>query len=265
LLTRLDAVPARPYRLAYDGAWSIDRASLEEALTSRTRAVLVVCPNNPTGSMLRRADREWLVGVARERKLAIVADEVFADYPLAPKPDACLMTGEDRVLSFSLGGLSKSAGLPQVKLGWTRVDGPDDLVADALERLGVICDSYLSVSTPVQVAASRLIDAGRSVRAAIAARLADNLRRLERGVADHPAVSLLTPEGGWSAVLRVPATESEEALVIRLLEDARVVVHPGYFFDFTRGAFVVISLLPEPAVMAEALERMLPILAGGCA
>lgn len=262
LLTRLDGVPARPYRLVYDGSWSIDRASFDEALTPRARAVLVVCPNNPTGSMMRRADREWLVGRAAERGLAIVADEVFADYPLAPKADACLMAGEDRVLTFSLGGLSKSAGLPQVKLGWMRVDGPRERVVEALQRLEVVCDSYLSVSTPVQVAAARLIEAGRSVRAGITARITVNLRCIQRGVAEHPAVTLLMPEGGWSAVLRVPAVEPEDALVTRLLEDAHVVAHPGYFFDFAHGAFVVVSLLPEPSVLSGALERMWPILAG---
>ena len=143
-----------------------------------------------------------------------------------------------------------------------RVDGPSNLVVEALRRLEVVCDSYLSVSTPVQVAAARLIEAGRSVRASITRRITENLRCIERGAAGHPAVTLLMPEGGWSAVLRVPAVETEDVLVTRLLEDAHVIAHPGYFFDFAHGAFVVVSLLPEPAVVSGALERMWPILAG---
>jgi alanine-synthesizing transaminase len=262
LLTALETVRAQPYALEFHGAWSIDRATLEGSITNRTRAALVVSPNNPTGSLLRTDDREWLAGLAARHGLALVADEVFADYPLAPRPEAVSLLGEDRVLTFTLGGLSKSGGLPQVKLGWIIASGPDGAVADALERLDVICDTYLSVSTPVQVAAARLIEAGHAIRAGIAARLAVNLDRLRAAIAAQPAVTLLEPEGGWSAVLHVPATAPEEALVLAVLEEARVIVHPGYFFDFAREAFVVVSLLPEPAVFAAGLERMLPLLDG---
>ena len=262
LLTRLDAVPARPYRLDWHGRWSIDRASVERALTPSTRALVIVSPNNPTGSMLRRDDRTWIAGLAAERDLAIIADEVFSDYPLSPGPDACSMSGDARALTFTLGGLSKSAGLPQVKLGWMRVDGPFALVRDALARLEVIADTYLSVSTPVQVAAPQLIETGRVTGASIAHRIRDNMVELRRQLAGHPAITLLEPEGGWSAVLHVPATRSEEDLVLDLAETAHVVVHPGYFFDFDREAFLVVSLLPEPAVFAEAVGRVLPIAAG---
>jgi hypothetical protein len=262
LLTRLDAVPARPYRLDWHGRWSIDRASVERALTPSTRALVIVSPNNPTGSMLRRDDRAWIAGLAAERDLAIIADEVFSDYPLSPGPDACSMSGDARALTFTLGGLSKSAGLPQVKLGWMRVDGPFALVRDALARLEVIADTYLSVSTPVQVAAPQLIETGRVTGASIAHRIRDNMVELRRQLAGHPAITLLEPEGGWSAVLHVPATRSEEDLVLDLAETAHVVVHPGYFFDFDREAFLVVSLLPEPAVFAEAVGRVLPIAAG---
>src|SRR5580765_1340979 len=262
LLTGLEGVDARPYALDYHGVWSIDRESLEQAIDAGVRAVLVVSPNNPTGSMLRADDREWLAGVCARRHLAIISDEVFADYPLAPRADASSFAGESRALTFVLGGLSKSAGLPQVKLGWMLVDGPPPLAAEALARLELVSDTYLSVSTPVQVAAPQLIAAGRGIRAAITARVRENLDGLRRAVAAHPAITLRDPEGGWSAVLEVPATMSDEALVLRILE-THVLVHPGYFFDFARGAFLVVSLLPRPEIFRDAIARMLPVAAGG--
>jgi aspartate/methionine/tyrosine aminotransferase len=258
LLTRLEAVRAAPYRLEWHGCWSIDRASLDAALTPETRAILVVSPNNPTGSMLRADDREWLVEVARARRLALIADEVFADYPLAPRPDATSLLGEHRVLTFTLGGLSKSAGLPQMKLAWIAASGPHADVHEALSRLAVIADTYLSVSTPVQLAAARLIEAGRGIRRAIQARIGGNLDALVRVLDGHPALGLLMPEGGWSAVIRVPALVPEEALVVQILEETSVRVHPGYFFDFPREAFVVVSLLPPPGTFTDALARIVP-------
>jgi alanine-synthesizing transaminase len=262
LLTGLEGVDARPYALEYHGVWSIDRDSLEDAIDAHVRAVLVVSPNNPTGSMLRSDDREWLAALCARRGLAIISDEVFADYPLAPRADASSFAGESRALTFVLGGLSKSAGLPQVKLGWMLVDGPAALVTDALERLELVADTYLSVSTPVQVAAARLIASGRGIRATIAARLRENLDALRRAVTGYPAITLREPEGGWSAVLEVPATMSDEALVLQIL-DQHVLVHPGYFFDFTRGAFLVVSLLPRPEVFREGIARALLIAGGG--
>ena len=255
-LTRLEAVHLRPYRLEHHGAWSIDRGSLLDALTPATRAVLVVSPNNPTGSFVRRDDRDWLAELCASRGLAIISDEVFSGYPLRPRADASSFAGESRALTFVLGGLSKSAALPQVKLGWMTVAGPDALVRDAITRLDVICDTYLSVSTPVQVAAPALLEAGRHIRADVQARTSRNLDALDRLIAPDSPVSLLTPEGGWSAVLRVPSTESEEALVLRLIHDAHVLVHPGFFFDFPHEAFLVVSLLPEPATFNEAMRRV---------
>lgn len=261
LLTRLEGVVPQPYQLDYHGAWSIDRASLERALTPETRAILVVSPNNPTGAYLRASDREWLATLAAGRGLALISDEVFADYPLSPREDATTLTGESRALTFVLGGLSKSAGLPQVKLGWIAVDGPADRTGEALRRLEIICDTYLSVSTPVQLAASAFFDAGVRVQRDIAARLARNLAALRKAIEPFPAVRLLEPEGGWSAVLRVPATPSEEALVLRLLDDAHVHVHPGFFFDFAGEAYVVLSLLTPTHLFDEGLSRALPIAA----
>jgi len=257
LLTALDGVPAKPYRLDYSGTWSIDRASVEAAISSRTRAILIVSPNNPTGSMLRADDREWLAAICNDCALAVIADEVFAPYPLSPKDDACSIAGEDRFLNFTLGGLSKSAGLPQLKLGWMLAGGPEEILGHAMERLEIISDSYLSVSTPVQHATPALIESGKAIRALILARLETNLRHLRERLAQSPPVTLLEPEGGWSAVLQVPATESEESLALRLLRDDQVRIHPGYFFDFEREAFLVVSLLPGPGIFAEGIDRVL--------
>ena len=262
-LTSLEGVVSTPYHLDYHGVWSIDRDSVMRASGSRTRAVLVVSPNNPTGSMLRFTDRDWLASLCGERRWALIADEVFAGYPLRPARDAVSCIGETRALTFVLGGLSKSAGLPQLKLGWISVNGPDALVSQALERLEVICDTYLSVSTPVQVAAPALLAAGRSIRNNIRARISTNLASLERLLAGASSITLLPPEGGWSVALRVPAVESEEALVLRLLRDHNVLVHPGFFFDFASEAYIVVSLLPEPSVFDAAMGRVIAALSEG--
>jgi aspartate/methionine/tyrosine aminotransferase len=257
LLSRLENVRAVPYRLHEHGGWSIDRASAERALTPKTRAILVVSPNNPTGSITSEAVARWLSSLCASSEIAIIADEVFADYRFSMNSGTIADSAFADSLSFRLGGLSKSAGLPQVKLGWIAVDGPAALVAASLERLELICDTYLSVSTPVQVAAASLIEGGAAVRAQILARTRANLAALRALVAARPDVTLLEPAGGWSAVIQVPATEPEEQMVLRLLDDRGVLVHPGYFFDFAREAFLVMSLLPEEPVFADGVARVL--------
>jgi len=256
-LTELEGVVAQPYQLHYDGQWSIDRDSVERALSARARAILVVSPNNPTGSMMRADDREWLVSRAARARVALIADEVFAGYPLRPRADAVSCVHEARALTFVLGGLSKSAGLPQMKLAWIVVSGPQEDRTQALSRLEIIADTYLSVSTPVQLATPALLSAGRTVRAHIQQRIRTNFDQLERLVGSSSPATVLPVEGGWSAVIRVPATESEEALVLRLLRDARVLIHPGFFFDFSDEAYLVASLLPDPAVFKDAMSRVL--------
>ena len=262
LLTKLEGVDAAAYRLQRADDWAIDRDSVVRAVTSKTRAILVVSPNNPTGSILRADDRDWLVALARQHGFALVSDEVFADYPISPRPDATSLVAEQRVLTFALGGLSKSVGLPQVKLAWIVVSGPDALVTSAIDRLGLIADSYLSVATPVQTAVPRLLAGGRAVRDAIAIRIRRNLDQLRSVARTQPSLTVLTPEGGWSVVVRVPATESEETLVLRLLNDTGVLVHPGYFFDFPEEAFLVLSLLPAPDVFDEAIQRVVAAFQG---
>jgi aspartate/methionine/tyrosine aminotransferase len=256
-LARLDGVTERRYTLEFHGAWTIDAGSLERAWTSDTRAVLAVSPNNPTGSILGAADAEALAARCARGGAALIVDEVFHDYPLRgpiPEPPALR---EPPCLLARLGGLSKTIGLPQVKLGWIALDGPADLVAEALDRLELIADTYLSVSTPVQIAARRLLASGAAVRASILDRVRANDAALRRLASPRPSVTVLPVEAGWSAVLRVPATRSEEDLAIDLLERDGVAVHPGYFFDFPHEAFVVISLLPEPDTFARGVERLL--------
>jgi aspartate/methionine/tyrosine aminotransferase len=258
-LTRLDAVVARPYDLDYHGEWTVDFASVEAALSARTRAVLLVSPNNPTGSFVKQAELERLAAICAARDVALIADEVFADYELQPGAAAASGRVLDRrdVLTFALGGLSKSVGLPQVKLGWIGVAGPDRLVSAALDRLEFVCDTYLSVSTPVQAAAPELLATGASVREAIAARVVANYRHITRRVQAAPACRVLKSEGGWSTVMQVPSLQPEEDLVLDLLRRGHVLIHPGYFFDFPRESYLVLSLLaPEPR-FAMGLESVL--------
>lgn len=254
LLSRLDDVHPAPYRLQEHAHWSIDRESVERALTSKTRAILVVSPNNPTGSITSEDDAKWLSSLCASRGIAVISDDVFADFRFK---ENWVNPAFSTCLNFRLGGLSKSAGLPQVKLGWIAVDGPDALVTSALERLELICDTYLSVSTPVQVAAASLIKGGSAVRTAILERVGRNLATLRTLAAASHDISMLEPEAGWSVVLKVPATESEEQMVLRLLTDRSVLVHPGYFFDFAHEAFLVLSLLPEESVFADGVARVL--------
>ncbi len=256
-LTRLELVEVRPYPLDFHGIWSIDAHAVESAVTPRTRAVLVVSPNNPTGSVLTRADLASLARLCASREIALIGDEVFSDYPIDPRPDRARVLDQDEALTFSLGGLSKSAGMPQMKLGWMVAGGPAPIVDAALSRLEIICDTFLSVSTPVQRAVGALLAAGRLVRAQILERVTGNLRELQVQVARSPACSVQRVEGGWSAVVRLPATRTEESLVLELLERDSVLVHPGYFFDFPHEAFAVVSLLPPPAEFREGVARLL--------
>jgi aspartate/methionine/tyrosine aminotransferase len=258
-LTQLDLLVTRPYDLDVHGAWSIDFESVERAITPRTRAVLVVNPNNPTGSFVTRDELDRLAGLCAGREIAIIADEVFADYELEPgaASDAGHAATRRDLLCFALGGLSKSVGLPQVKLGWIAVAGPERLVDAALERLELICDTYLSVSTPVQAAAAELLARGAAIRTQIAARVVANYRWLTSAAAAVPSCRVVRGAGGWSAVLQVPSLESEEDLVMRLLTVCGVLTHPGYFFDFPRESFLVLSLLAPAAVFADGVSRVL--------
>lgn len=259
-LARLDGVETWSYPLHYQGRWEIDLDALAQA-PAQAKALVLVTPNNPTGSYVSAEEFASLVQLCRDRGWALVADEVFADYPLeaaAPLTDLAMRAP---VLAFSLGGASKTLGLPQVKLGWMIAGGPPEARRAARAGLELIADTYLSVSTPVQLAAPELLRRGASVRAAIHDRIRENLARARAIAACHPACEVLRVDGGWSAVVRVPATRPEEELALALLERERVLVHPGYFFDFAHEAFFVVSLLPRPDVFADALERVVRLAA----
>ena len=254
-LTRLEGVTAVPYRLEYHGRWSVDGSSIASSLTSRTRAILAVSPNNPTGSFFTRGDLARVAEAAPH--LPLIGDEVFWDFPLRDAPaDRVSVLESDLPLVFSLGGLSKSAALPQVKLGWIAIGGRQAAAAAAREKLELVADTYLSVSTPVQTGAADLIQSGAAIRAQILDRAARNLETAERVARAHPALNLLKAEGGWSAVLRVPAVTGEESLVISLVENDGVLVHPGYFFDFAHEAYLVVSLITPPGDFSEAMDRI---------
>ncbi len=265
-LAGLEEVTLAPYLLRREERWRLDLDSVTAAADSRTRAIIVVHPNNPTGSALSVAEADALAAICSARGMAIISDEVFLEY-LYPSPagagagrhppsPAGSLAPRGGCLAFSLGGLSKSAGLPQIKVGWIRAGGPPELAREARARLEVIADTYLSVNTPAQWALAELLDAGRTVRAAIRHRTAANRRWLASRTAGT-AADLLPADGGWYAVLRVPRTRTEEEWCLLLAEEEQVLVHPGFFFDFESEAYLVASLLPGEAAFAEAMARVL--------
>jgi aspartate/methionine/tyrosine aminotransferase len=264
LLARVNDVALRPYLLVEEEGFRIDVGSVEEAVSERTRAVVVVSPGNPSGSFLKREEREALVGVCLTRGCALIADEVFSDYASSEDPSrVATLAGEDRVPTFVLDGISKMLALPQMKLGWIAASGPAGVRDEALARLEVVADTYLSVNTPVQQALGDLMALRITVQAPVRARLAANRGLLDEALRPpHPARALPC-EGGWSAVLRVPATRSDEEWALALLEEDGVLVHPGFFFDFTTEGRLVVSLLPEEDVFREGVRRLAARVAAG--
>jgi aspartate/methionine/tyrosine aminotransferase len=260
-LTALESVEAAPYDLEYHGRWSIDGSTLARA-PARTRAVIVVSPNNPTGSFLLPSEMIRLSDMCRSRGWALIVDEVFADYPLETRDPLTDVATRVDVPAFTLSGASKSLGLPQVKLGWMVIGGPLAARDAARDALAFIADAYLSVNTPVQVAAAELFRGGALVRRQIQTRLRENLATAHRLVTSHASCDLLPVEGGWSAIVRVPSIVPEERLVLDLLERTGVLVHPGYFFDFIHGCHIVISLLPPPGEFECGLAAALDALNG---
>ena len=255
-LATMESIEVRQYPLVYHGAWTIDLDGLAAAITERTRAIIVVHPNNPTGSYVKHAEGDALVRLCRERELALISDEVFYDYDFAPDPhrapSAATVNG---CLAFALSGLSKIAGLPQMKLGWIVVSGPPALRAGAFEKLEWIADTYLSVSGPVQCAARALLQAGEQVEMQIRERCATHLAFAREALAGSPA-NVLAAEGGWYITLQVPRVRSEEEWTLELLERENVLVQPGFFYDFDSEAYLVVSLLTAPETFREGMARL---------
>ena len=245
-LAGLESVRVVQYPLRYDGVWHIDFHALERAITQRTRAIVVVNPNNPTGSFLKQD--EW--SRLDQFGIPILSDEVFSDYAFFTDDSRVRsLTKATESLTFSMSGLSKIAALPQMKLGWIVAGGPG--YEAALDRLELIADTYLSVATPVQIALPRLLQASAAVRAQITKRTQANLALLK--TIAHP----MHVEGGWYAILQVPRTRSEEEWALHLLDRRDVLVQPGYYFDFESEAFLVLSLLTPPDIFAEGIKRVL--------
>ena len=255
-LGALECVTPIPYQLRYDGTWYLDFSSLRQAISPRTKAIVTVNPNNPTGTLLSVTERKDLLTIAAKHELAIISDEVFADYNLGTKAfTATSLVGSTSALSFVLNGLSKAAGMPQMKLGWILLNGPEEERHRAIERLELIADTYLSVGTPVAKALPQLLKIGSSIRAQILERVRSNLAKLDGQLA-NTAARRLHLDAGWSAIVQVPETQSEEDWVTGLIEQHAVITQPGYFFDMDRGAYLMLSLIMPPSVLEEGLERI---------
>lgn len=257
-LAALELVKAVEYPLVYGDRWAIDFDMLRQRITPRTRAIIVVNPNNPTGSFLKRAELGQLIALCQEHELAIVSDEVFCDYTLEDDTERVQsLVDVEAVPTFCLSGLSKIAGLPQMKLGWIVTGGSTPQRQQAFERLELIADTYLSVGTPVQWATATLLNAGREIQKQIQERVRDNLAFLKGQIGSNSAYRLLRAEGGWYAIVEMPRIYSEEEWALELLAEDDVVVQPGFFFDFEREAFLVLSLLTPVESFSEGLRRIL--------
>jgi alanine-synthesizing transaminase len=272
-LSRLNDLDLVPYPLVYDDDWQIDLHALEARITARTRAVLVVHPNNPTGSFVRRQELDFLDRLCERHSLALIADEVFADYPLSPYPSAgSEVAGEiqaasgervichaaiSSVLAFTLSGLSKISALPQMKLAWVVVNGPADLLSDALDRLELIADTYLSVSAPLAHALPKMLEGRGTIQSQISKRIHENLLWLDQQLSPNSLVRRLKTSGGWYVILRLPAMRTDEEWSLEFLRQDCVLVHPGHFFDFPSDGHVVLSLLPAAENFQSGIQKLL--------
>jgi len=257
-LAGLNDVRIIPYPLIYDQGWQIDLAMLERRLEARARAILVVHPNNPTGSFVRRRELAELLAFCQRKDMALVADEVFRDYSLAVDPQRVVSHAVvTEALTFTLSGLSKISALPQMKLAWLVVNGPARLLPGCLARLEIIADTYLSLSAPLALALPALLETRRALQPQVRERVRSNLHLLDERLGINQPVSRLEVEGGWYAALRLPSIRTDEEWALELACKDNVLVHPGHFFDFGREGHLVISLLPEREVFEEGLTRIL--------
>jgi len=247
------------YPLLYDHGWQIDFHALEQAITPRTRGVIVVHPNNPTGNFVKSAEMAKLNAICSARDIAIIADEVFLDFALDGNRPATFAANRGAP-TFTLSGLSKISGLPQMKAAWLVVGGPQEWKGEALARLEVIADTYLSANAPVQLAIPRFLEQRHGFQKQVMSRVRRNLAEVDRQLAGQKVVTRLKVEGGWCAVLRVPATRSDEDLAINLLAAHGVSVHPGHFYDFPSDGNLVVSLITAEAEFSRGLAQSLVFL-----
>lgn len=244
------------YPLVYDHGWQMDFHALEQEVTSRTRAIIVVHPNNPTGHFTKRAEAEKLNAICAARKLALIVDEVFLDFCLDEEKPLSFAGNRD-VLTFTLSGLSKICGLPQMKAAWLVTSGQQEIKAEALERLEVIADTFLSINAPAQLALPSFLGQRRAFQEQLMARVRRNLVELDLQLALQKSCNRLELEGGWYAILRVPATRPDEDLALSLLKDSGIYVHPGHFYDFSSDGYLVASLICEEKELSKGLRSLL--------
>ncbi len=245
-----------PYELVYDHGWQIEFESLARAITPRSRAIMIVHPNNPTGHFTHPWELERLNHLCQEHQLALVADEVFLDYPVSSSAPFSFAANQG-ALTFTLSGLSKICALPQIKVAWLAASGPEALVAEAMARLEVIADTYLSPNAPIQWAIPELLATGPGIQRQLNERVAQNLATLDEELATARLVTRLAFDAGWYAILRTPSARSDEELAILLLEEDGVLVHPGHFFDFPSAGFLVLSLITPVDDFREGIRRLL--------
>lgn len=255
-LADLQDVKLVPYPLIYDHGWQIDFPSLYKAVTHRTRALVLVHPNNPTGSYVRSEERPVVNSFCREYSLSLIVDEVFLDYSHDGAQRNSFVNNHE-VLTFSLTGLSKISGLPQMKVAWLAASGANERVAEAVTRLELIADTFLSMNAPIQAAVPTLLQQRKNVQPVLLDRLRANLEELDRQLAKHPSVKRLDVEGGWYAVLRVPVTQSDEELAIEIMNKCSVLVHPGHFYDFPADGYLIVSLITPAGEFREGIRRVL--------
>ena len=258
LLADIQDVRLVRYPLIYDHGWQIAFHALEAALTPRTRAIIVVHPNNPTGHFVKPDERSGLNQICAGRQLAIIADEVFLDFALSSKRHLSWVANSE-VLTFTMSGLSKMCGLPQMKAAWLAASGPKDLRTRALERLEVIADTYLSMNAPIQHAIPEFLQQRHEFQRQLMSRVRGNLAELDRQLATQKACGRLEIEGGWYAVLRVPATRTDEEVALDLLEKEGVYVHPGHFYDFPADGYLIVSLIGSEQEFGEGIRRLVSI------
>jgi alanine-synthesizing transaminase len=256
-LCRLNDVESRHYNLAYDGEWHIESIPAEPSFALGLKAFVVLHPNNPTGSFVKKDERDRILSFARNRAVSLIVDEVFHTFSFGNDARrAESFAGTKDVLTFTVNGLSKLAGLPQMKLAWIVVSGPADEYTKAMQRLEVVADTYLSVGTPVQHALRMLLDDPAGIGGEILKRVRSNYELLSAACPPNTPLSLLRNEGGWNAVLRLPGTKTDEEWAQEILRQQSVLTHPGHLFDFDDKSCLVVSLLPEPGAFGEGIRRI---------
>ena len=259
-LADLQDVKLVPYPLIYDHGWQIDFHSIERVVNERTRAIVLVHPNNPTGSYVKPNERKALNDFCHKHELALIVDEVFLDYGLNTEKHDSFAANQD-ALTFTLSGISKISGLPQMKLAWIVTSGPKDATREAMARLEVIADTYLSMSAPIQFAAGVMLEQRKRLKPALSQRTCANLAELDQQLAAQKISTRLDVEGGWYAVLRVPVTQTDEDLAIALLQEYGVLLHPGHFYDFPADGYLVVSLITTEKDFGEGIQRTLNFIA----